>query len=112
MWENQEFCVGSQSPLFSSPSSIHLVVMLGRRDNKNSAVEDTKEERQDISTRCYWSLNCAQPSKEGDLLRKKFQEQATSKVRSAELIHSDPLLFPNGIPFTIICKVIKTKVCH
>lgn len=66
VWANQEFCVGSQSLPSTNLSSIYLVVMLSRGDNKNSPVEDTKEERQDVSTRCYWSLDYAQKSKEGD----------------------------------------------
>lgn len=36
-----------------------------------------------------------QPPRQGVLLRKEFQEQATPKVRVAGLIHSEPRLPPD-----------------
>ena len=44
-----------------------------------------------------WSMH--QPPRQGVLLRKEFQEQATPKVRIAGLIHSEPRLPPDDIFF-------------
>lgn len=60
--------VRSQSLPFSNLSSIYLVLMLGRGDNKNSAREDAREDRPDVSTRCYWSSDYVQQSEKGDFL--------------------------------------------